>query len=92
MADRNIRKELAGLLIAPLLGVILASATIVPPERVATALAQKATDVTEECKEAPKRPAQNSAANRAPQEMKKSTEAGHPRPDPIKHLLRGILL
>jgi hypothetical protein len=93
MADRNIRKGLAGFLIAPLLGVVLASATIVPPERVASALHQKVgADVAEECKAAPKPAAQSSAASRASQEMKKSTETGHPRPDPIKHLLRGILL
>jgi hypothetical protein len=60
---------------------------------VASALHQKvAADVTEDCNQAPKPVAKNPAANRAAQEIKKSIEAAHPRPDPIKHLLRGILL
>jgi hypothetical protein len=93
MAKRNNGKVLAGLLIALLMGAVLASATIVPPERVAPVLHPKAAaDVTEDCKAAPRTAAKSPAAQRDTQAAKKSTEAGHPHPDPIRHLLRGILL
>jgi hypothetical protein len=84
-------KGLAGFTIALCVGALLASATIVPPERVASALRQKASaQMTEDCPAAPKAEAKNTAANRAPQEIKKSTD--HPRPDPVRNLLKGILL
>ena len=88
MTERINGKGVAGFLVALCLGAVLASATIVPPERVASALRHKVgAEVTEDCQQSPKPAAKNS-----PQEIKKSTESGHPRPDPIKHLLRGILL
>ena len=91
--DRIKGKGLAGLLIALCLGALLASATIVPPERVASALRPKVgTEVTEESKPSPKTAEKNSDAGRVAPEIKKSTESGHPHPDPIRHLLRGILL
>jgi hypothetical protein len=93
MVDLNKRKGLASFLIVPFLGAIVASATIVPPERVASALHQKlGANVTEDCKATPKPAAKSPVANRTTQETKKNTESGHPSPDPIKHLLRGILL
>jgi len=93
MLDRKKRRGLVGFVIVPFLGTVLASATIVPPERVASPLRQKVgASVTEDCKETPKPAAKSPVANRTTQEIKKNTESGHPNPDPIKHLLRGILL
>ena len=81
MADRNVRNGLAGSLIALLVGAVLASATIVPPERVAPGLHPKAAAaVTEDCKEAPRAPAKSTVANRTTQETKKNTETAHPSP------------
>jgi hypothetical protein len=91
MTERNKAKRLAGFLVALGLGALLASATIVPPERVASCLRPKVGEVTEDCKPAAKTAAKKSTAP-APPEVKKSTESGHPRPDPIRNLLRGILL
>jgi hypothetical protein len=93
MVDLNKRKGLAKLVIVPFLGTVLASATIVPPERVASVLHQKVgASVTEDCKDTPKPATKSPVANRTAQETKKNSESGHPSPDPIKHLLRGILL
>ncbi len=90
MADRIRGKGLAGFLIVWCASAVLASATIVPPERVVSALRhQAACPVTEESKQSTKPAAK---ARKDTPETKNSTETRHPRPDPIKHLLRGILL
>jgi hypothetical protein len=94
MTDLMKGRGLARLLSALCLGAVVASATIVPPERLASALRAKAgAEVTEECKQPPAKTASKSAEPvRETPEIKKSTESGHPQPDLIKHLLRGILL
>jgi hypothetical protein len=93
MTDRIRKRGLAGILIALCLGAVLASATIVPPERAASVLRSKVGgEVTEDCKQSRQPAASPPAAANDTAEAKKSTETRHPRPDPIKHLLRGILL
>jgi hypothetical protein len=92
MTDRIKRRGLAGFLIASSLGAILASATIVPPERMAMVLRQKVDSaVAEACKEPPKSVTKAPEVSRVTPEAKR-TETQHPRTDPVKHLLRGILL
>jgi hypothetical protein len=92
MTDRIRPRGVGSFLIALGMGAILVSATIVPPERASSCLRQKVgAEITAECKESPKTEAK-SATNPAAPEIKKSTAAGHPHPDPIRNLLRGILL
>jgi|HubBroStandDraft_1064217.scaffolds.fasta_scaffold126070_2 hypothetical protein len=83
-------------LIALCLGALLASATIVPPERVASALRQKVSaTMAEDCPQAASQSSKTEAKNtatRTAQEVKKSVESGHSHPDPVRNLLRGILL